>query len=737
MIKEVYRKIRKYVNIYMILKNKNKISAGFAVLTVVLATTGFYMKCWKGELSLLNVFASFLNSLKLFVLDFPKDNDDLNVLIILGIIFALITISFTVIVHLVKNSINKYRIESIFRKDHIAIFGLGEATTSFLNSYAGEKQKKDIAIIESDPNNNKLEELRKKGVGVFVGDSLSDKTLDLLNFKTMKYAIIAMGNDRINIELAEKIIHKYVEKKIETEIKLIIHIQNRDLDTLFHQKFMYDGLKKDEAKNAKIDVKTFSFFNEAAEGLFEEHRIDGDSDTYIKSNKKFKSILIGNGEFVKSVIYQMALNSHLPNENEHIVYIVDRYADNQLVKIKKYLYYREETSTFKIVAVNIDKNSLEYFEHHIWHEEDVVNVIIAYDVEDKNFNLAIDLFNRTYLSKVMDKQYIPKILFAIYDQSLLNDIIIDNEDVFKHFYTFGNSEKALSYNNLVEEENDFIARLINSDYGNVYNPVGLLYEKEKTKAEWHDSARYSDKLSNIAQAKHIDMKLKAMGLKRDSVYEYVKGSNTKSLKKGADNIRKGLTDNIENPQVIKRLLLHANRDIISKIFEKDRAVLKDDYYSNLVLEKDKLKEYSGKIKDYNEKLKEYKDELVKELKDVEEPVKTKEITKKLNEYAEELLKSSAYEVCFFPKEYNTLFEKMIRMEHNRWSAFHYLNGWKHAEIKDKDKKEHDCLRAIKDFDQDRLKVTVLYDMYSFLYLPNYLAEAGYEIVPIKPDTHSS
>ncbi|MEA3499032.1 MAG: hypothetical protein U9R16_08235, partial [Campylobacterota bacterium] len=88
----------------------------------------------------------------------------------------------------------------------------------------------------------------------------------------------------------------------------------------------------------------------------------------------------------------------------------------------------------------------------------------------------------------------------------------------------------------------------------------------------------------------------------------------------------------------------------------------------------------------------------------------------------------------FPDNFtDKLFDKMLRLEHNRWNAYHYLNGWEYSEDKNKSIKEHDCLLPIEDFpkyfkDKKRLTDLIEWDIYSFMYLPNYLAEAGYEIV---------
>ena len=87
-----------------------------------------------------------------------------------------------------------------------------------------------------------------------------------------------------------------------------------------------------------------------------------------------------------------------------------------------------------------------------------------------------------------------------------------------------------------------------------------------------------------------------------------------------------------------------------------------------------------------------------------------------------------YKSEYFPKEFTTLFDKIVRSEHNRWNAFHYLNGWNYNSQRNDDAKEHDCLQPIESFDTDAKKETYQYDIQALLFMPYYLAYSGFEIV---------
>lgn len=100
-----------------------------------------------------------------------------------------------------------------------------------------------------------------------------------------------------------------------------------------------------------------------------------------------------------------------------------------------------------------------------------------------------------------------------------------------------------------------------------------------------------------------------------------------------------------------------------------------------------------------------------------------EMTKKYNNW--ETFKK---EFSYFPSSFTTLIEKLIRVEKNRWNAYHYLKNWRYnPEKTDKSQKEHRCLISIDKMHQDD-RFTILYDLYAILYIPNLLASVGYKIL---------
>jgi voltage-gated potassium channel Kch len=595
---------------------------------------GFFGFILQGE----HIFSAILKTISLFSLSFPQLqplDGIVSTFSTLSLFFsainAFISIFLLTIILFFKDFLEQQHISKVIYQEHTLLFGLGEINRNYLNTL--KHKSSQVLIVEQDSTNKYINEYREKGFAILIGDALSDFVQKKLNYDRCKNIIIALGTDRYNIEFAKYILLNYDAK---SEVKIVVHIQNKNLEILFHTSFV--------EKNHQINIKTFSFYEEVAKKLFMQHSIDGDSFEYIQTNKPFKTILLGDGILLEKILFQIALVSHLPKENKHTIYIVNKDAKRLLHKLKKELYYHLDEGSFahlEIVAKELDRDSLEFYQDSIWYDETLVNVIVGFNDERENLDLAVELYNRIYLQQAQDKTAMPKILFGVFNEMLLSKIINENKKEFLNFFTYGNTNTILEHKHLIDEEGDLLGKLVHYMYDGFlegdetnYNKYRLVHYKtdevmkKKIDNAWYNNASYNDKLSSIAQTKLIDMKLKALQLKR------IKSKET-SIEK----------------------LLYKNREIFDEQLDEEF----NGYYS-------------------------------------------------------------------FPKEFDsTIFKNLIRMEHNRWNDYHYLNGFQYSKNKNKQKKLHNCLLPLEKFDTKDIQDSIIYDIYSFMFIPNYLAECGYEL----------
>jgi len=88
---------------------------------------------------------------------------------------------------------------------------------------------------------------------------------------------------------------------------------------------------------------------------------------------------------------------------------------------------------------------------------------------------------------------------------------------------------------------------------------------------------------------------------------------------------------------------------------------------------------------------------------------------------QEKITKAQYEECLVQK-----MELLAKIEHQRWNAFHYLNGWRYAPVRDDNKKLHNCLTSWDSLtEKDKQK-----DRDTIINIPQILEEGGYQMVKL-------
>jgi hypothetical protein len=339
----------------------------------------------------------------------------------------------------------------------------------------------------------------------------------------------------------------------------------------------------------------------------------------------------------------------LPYDNHLIIYCVDDNEKN-FQKNLDYLYHGIH---------NIENVTIEFLPEYrvssahnsnAFLDKKIKNIIVCDDDQLKNIEVATDLVERVY----RHQKGSPKILTAIYDKGKIAHRIheMSDEDVLlKDVYTFACADKVCSIDNILGEKRYTIAKFMHAGYGNIFDQNALIPSNSIADTEWEKSI-ISQKSSNLSQAQHIKVKLKALGLKI-----------------------------IESQTTDKEALLCYNRNILDTVLSKY--------------------------------------------------VKTNELFNEILAFTSGASKNLVDN--YFPNSNNmeSLFVRLINSEHERWNRFHFLNNWVlHAE-KIPSLKLHDCLKPFSEF-SDKQKQTLVYDIFSVVYIANYCAQVGYILEPIKP-----
>ena len=434
---------------------------------------------------------------------------------------------------------NFKKLISINFKDNIFVIGLGEGNKEYIKSELNSGTKDIIAI---ELNSNRAKEL-EDSIIVEVGDAKDKELLKKLKIKKAKHIVISVGNDLENINIAKAILD------INKDAKIFLHINDRSLRELNRKGGVIYG------KNIRI----FSYYEESARELFSKNYIDGNSFNIIKSDKKFRVVVVGNSALAKEIIAQACVLAQMPNCNKLTIYAID--LDKKSFKDEIFTTFSsiDLIKNIKLKFISADVNSKKFYNLKLWEKDNITNIFLCYEDGQKNLDIALNLTNLVFLDRAVDKSLGFKIFIAMSDSGELSSSVKSNSNIFSHIDIFAQTKSVSSKENIVSAKRDALAIGVNF----VYSQIGAEFEDYKTfklkyffyddkksykkgeyieieKGNW-DELSYFLKESNRSVADHMSVKLKYLGLKAIESSEDKKTifkNNYELFSKKLDNLEK-------------------------------------------------------------------------------------------------------------------------------------------------------------------------------------------------------
>jgi hypothetical protein len=211
--------------IYIIEKYKSYILSRFLLLGFLFAFIGYF--CIEDK----HFLESFTSSLKMITFDPPDGYKSYNIVFPIALILIGFVIFYSITTTFFKEIINNKITKSIRENEHTVLFGLSDINRAFLEDE--NNSDKNIIIVEKDKDNAFIEEFRNKGFGVVI-DDIINSTLDPEDYKNLKYSIISLGDDKLNIDFAINLINILSNFNNNLAKLLVIHIENDELKELFN-----------------------------------------------------------------------------------------------------------------------------------------------------------------------------------------------------------------------------------------------------------------------------------------------------------------------------------------------------------------------------------------------------------------------------------------------------------------------------------------------------------------------
>ncbi len=565
---------------------------------------------------------------------------------------------------LFKESILVRRYKWIERSKHTLVIGLGENNRVYLDSEFEAKNASKIIIIEADKNNPHLDAYNDKGFGIFVG-TLEDYSV---NFCKLDNVIISAGSDRLNIDIAGELVAQINKDIVLNKLDrvtfgcnttVLIHLSNPDYKAILHKSLLMPKVAM------PLEFKVFSYEDEAARSLFEYDTVLGDYfDELVETEKDYSIIIIGDGLLAERVIYHLVMMASLPNQNKLTLYCYSKNSSLFIERLRSnFNCFDQYLDHIVLKGVDVDFDIPAAYTDDLWKRQSRPNlsqIYVCHDDEATNLEMVLNLHDKIYLTEILAttprRTLKTKIHFAMFHNLALGDSISNNNEEFKQFFGFGDSRKVFHRDHLIEEAHEKISKRIHKGYGEFVD-FSVQLDQSEVEAQWLRQAQYSDRESNRSQALHFFTKLKVLA----------KPKEPKKNTDLTDDMFSSSSSSTEWKQYVKNDLL-----------QKSGLTLQD------------ITMLGCQVNRSNHGL------------EVEKTI--------IDNVFNKLIGS------------NCLLSQLVISEHERWNTFHYLNGWTAVDegYKKKPLKHHDCLKPLGEFKSTALRQTILYDLYSVLYIPKYL-----------------
>jgi len=423
-------------------------------------------------------------------------------------IVAKVVVALTVVLIYIREILSwLYRGFVTFRGNHTIVVGLGRNSRFFINSMLEKREHQHkIMAFEMDEENHYLETYRNKRVSIVVEDV--ERKLNALNLEKCQNIFISTGSDEKNIYYALKFLETFKAIDNTQKQKLLVHIQDRTLRNFYSDTGVLH--------NCNVELKVFSFNKESARMLFQKHAIDGDSSKESENNKEIEIHVIGEDDLSISMVVEACKIAHLPNEKRLTINCIAKDTTPLKQKIDYSFPEINEIENINIVYKNIDPDTKAFYDgkNELWRDvKNLKHLFYCYDDIMKNIKIATKVKDVTFLRRGEEGGKINFHIATMNHQKIAKEIeVTSNQNVF----VFAKADEICSYDNLINNETDEIAKLINYDHFKASGGVGYTKEqiaKIKNSDDLWRETLINDKKSSMGQAIHIKIKLNYLGLK--------------------------------------------------------------------------------------------------------------------------------------------------------------------------------------------------------------------------------
>lgn len=383
-------------------------------------------------------------------------------------------------------------------RDHAIVCGLGRQGLQLVNDLL--EQGVRAVVIELDPDNVHVKQVRAAGVSVLIGNAASTTMLGHASAKRARFVFAVAGDDKVNIEIANKAFEcRATVGNTGSAQRCAVHIGDAEVSELFAGRPLF------KVPTDGFDAHIFDLNRLAARALLDRYPPDRFQAVHGADDPPASILVFGTEMLARDVVTQIARMGHYGNRRKPIVRLITS-EDDSLAKAVE----RRRTALSDFLELEIGTHDLELLltnddaleEVVSKHAPSVVYVCLSSAVASLRLAAGLQRIGTTRTARVVvcsaDRS----------DFTLLAQGPGEPEDL--GYALFDVMRETCTVENIMRERLDDAARAIHEDYVARQQALGHSAETNRSLTPWRALPEVL-RDANRHQADYLAVKLRVLG----------------------------------------------------------------------------------------------------------------------------------------------------------------------------------------------------------------------------------
>ncbi len=437
--------------------------------------------------------------LKLGNVSLPQANLPLHAARITGVLFSL-TALWMVWIKIFREETSRWRLR--FWRRHIVICGLGRKGMKLAKDYRASGERR-VVVLSNAITDDEEHECREHGILVVRGDASHAETLAMLRPGRASVVIACCGSDRVNLDVAMQCMLLHRQAQTGEMLTCHAHIASLPLRDTLQRALVLQSEKQ-------FDLRFFNSHEIIARHLLAGHPLEcGSPGERAADHRPVRLILIGSTPAAEAVLVQAALVAHYTNQEPLRVTLVNDDENAAAAMIGRHPGLRH-CCVITHSSLPAHASSARAWDVFPADESERRNVIIALDEDEKNVEIAFTL-------AALPLTAVVRIMARVADRVGLLRLLDHSEGhlTSRRIHVFGSVEGGCTKAMIESAPQDALARGLHDNYYQSQLANGVARGSSPAMVPWSELAE-DFRISNRANADHVDAKLRAIGCQRVS-----------------------------------------------------------------------------------------------------------------------------------------------------------------------------------------------------------------------------